>query len=174
MTGANTVLEAVARRLEDDPQHILPTLRIIADQDALPAATDTDTLELAARVNVERLTARLTAFRKHAVTTATVRNLLGGVTRQAVSHRVTHQQLLAAEIGGRLYFPDWQFGTDGPHQDLPQVIAALTAGGRSALAADALMRTPLPEEDGRSPAELLSKGATDLAMHYITIAGGGF
>lgn len=174
MTASQRVLDAVAQRLADDPQHVLPALRIIANQDALPAETDTATVALASRVNAERIAAKLAEFREHAYTTSTVRELLGGVTRQAVSYRVTHRQLLAAEIGGRLHFPAWQFGPNGTYPRLPAVVAALTSGGRGALAADALMRTALPEEGGRSPADLLATGEDERALHYITIAGGGF
>ena len=169
----HAVLDAVARRLDADPQHVLPTLRLLADQDALPAADDKHTLELARRVNAERLGARRTEFRAHALATSEVRELLGGVSRQAVSARVANGQLLALEIAATLYFPDWQFGLDGPLDGLARVVPALLADGRGALAADALMRTPLAEADQHSPAQLLATSEIDLALHYIAVAGGG-
>jgi hypothetical protein len=171
--SAHAVLEAVARRLEQDPQHVMPTLRLLANQDALPAATDEDTIGLARRVNAQRLSGRLAEFRAQAVATSEVRELLGGVSRQAVSARVANRQLLAHEIAATLYFPDWQFGADGPVAGLARVVPALLERGRGPLAADALMRTPLPEAGGRSPAQLLAEGQLELALHYIAVAGGG-
>lgn len=167
------VLRVVTQRLIDEPEQVLPTLRLLADPDALPKPADQETVELARRLNVERLEARLDEFRKHAYTTPQVAKLLGGVTRQAVALRASNKRLLAREIGGRLYFPDWQFGPDGPLSELPRVVAALSDRGREVLSADALMRAPLPEEGGRTPARLLADGHVDKALHYISVAGGG-
>jgi riboflavin biosynthesis pyrimidine reductase len=80
--------------------------------------------------------------------------------------------LLALEVGGRLYFPDWQFGPEGPRAGLGQVLEALSAEHRGVLAADALMRTALPEAGGRSAADLLAAGDIDAAVHYVRAAGG--
>ena len=171
---AEAVMAAVARRLEQDPQHVLLTLRLLADPDAVAAPSDTDTVRLARRVNVARLAERRETFRAQALSTAEVRKFLGGVTRQAVGARVAHGGLMSLEIAGTSYFPDWQFGPDGPLPGLPAVVDALAGDGRSALAADALMRTPLPEEDGRSPAQLLAEGDIELVLHYVTAAGADF
>jgi hypothetical protein len=171
--SASVVLEAVARRLEEDPQRVLPTLRLLADRDALPEVADEQTVDLARQVNAERLATRRGEFRARAYPTAEVRRLLGDVTRQAVSLRVGNGGLLSLELAGTSYFPDWQFGPDGPVAGLSRIVAALTANGRGVLAADALMRTPLEEESGRTPAELLAAGDVDSAVHYVTVAGGG-
>jgi hypothetical protein len=171
--SSHAVLEAVARRLDEDPQHVMPTLRLLANPDELPVAADEHTAGLARRINAERLAGRRSEFRARALATGEVRELLGGVSRQAVAARVAHRQLLACEIAGRLYFPDWQFGADGPLPGLRLVIAALLDAGRGPLAADALMRTPLAEEDGRTPAHLLGAGQLALVLHYIAVAGGG-
>ena len=50
----------------------------------------------------------------------------------------------------------------------------MTELGEDALSADALMRTALPEEGGRSPADLLAAGDVDLVVHYVWAVGGGF
>jgi hypothetical protein len=165
------VAAAVTRRLQDDPEHVMGTLRLIADPDLLPEPADTKTIELARRVNADRLNARLGEFRAGALSTSEVGKLLGGISRQAVSLRAAGRKLLSHEIGGKRYFPAWQFGTDGPLPGLSRVLAAL--GDRSPLAADALMRTPLEEEGGRTPAQLLADGEVDRAVHYVSIAGGG-
>jgi hypothetical protein len=166
------VLQSVAERLRDDPENVLPTLRLLADSQALPDREDETSVALARRLNAERLTERLAAFRAGSLVTSEVRALLGDVTRQAVSHRVTHDQLLALEIAGRLHFPDWQFSAEGTRPGLARIVTALQAGGRGALAADALMRGPIPEQGGRSAADLLAAGEVELAVHYLTTAGG--
>ncbi len=171
-TNGSALLDAVARRLADEPQRVLPTLRLLADPDALPETTDTEAVELARKVNAERLAARREEFRGQALPTAEVRTLLG-VSRQALSARVAHHTLLALELAGTLYFPDWQFGPDGTLPGVGKVVAALVADERGVLAADALMRTPLPEEGGRSPAQLLADGQVDRALHYVHTAGLG-
>ena len=174
MAEASVVLRAVARRLEEDPARVLPTLRLLADQDALPEPVDEKTIELARQLNVERLAARRAGFRARAHPTSEVQALLGGVTRQAVALRVANRGLLSLELGGRSYFPAWQFGPDGPHPGVNRVVAALTDAGRGVLAADRLMRTALEEERGRTPAQLLASGDVDRALHYIGVAAGGF
>ena len=171
--SASVVLEAVARRLEEDPEQVMPTLRLLADRDALPEVADDRTVDLARQVNAERLATRRAEFRARAYSTAEVRVLLGDVTRQAVSLRVAKRGLLSLELAGTSYFPDWQFGPDGPLPGLNRIVAALTANGRGVLAADALMRTPLEEEGGRTPAQLLGDGDAETAVHYVTVAGGG-
>lgn len=173
-TPTEAVLEAVARRLEQEPEHVLPTLRLLADPDALADPQDEDTTTLARQVNAGRLAARRAEFRAHALATSEVRELLGGVSRQAVAQRVRNKTLLSLEIAGTSYFPDWQFGWDGPLPNLGQIIPALVSGGRGALASDALMRTPLEEERGRTPAQLLASGDIARVLHYIAVAGGGF
>jgi hypothetical protein len=42
----------------------------------------------------------------------------------------------------------------------------------SPLAADRLVRSPVPEERGRSVADLLAAGKLPLAVHYAGTAGG--
>jgi hypothetical protein len=127
----------------------------------LPDAADVGTVDLARKVNAERLAARRAYFRAHAHPTSEVRVLLGGVTRQAVSLRVANKGLVSLELAGTSYFPDWQFGRDGRVPGLSRVLAALTSTCRGVLAADAVIRTPLEEEGGRTPAQLLAAGDID-------------
>lgn len=162
-----TVLAAVERRLADEPERVLPTLRLLADPDALLDEDDQSTIALAKTLNAHRVVAMLRELRARSYTTAQVAEMLGGVSRQAVSLRVKNRRLLAIEISRRSYFPPWQFVDGRPVAGLPEVIEALTEDGRGALAADAVMRNPLPEEGGRTPAELLAAGELELALHYI-------
>jgi hypothetical protein len=166
------VLDAVALRAEAEPDIVVPTLRLLADLDALPDSDDRGTVALAHTLNAQRLTARRDAFRARALGTSDVRALLGGVTRQAVASRVANKSLVSLEIGGRSYFPDWQFGPDGPLPRLPEVLVALDIEHRGVLAADALMRAAITEESSRSAANLIAAGNVETALHYLRAAGG--
>jgi hypothetical protein len=169
--GTRAVLAAVQRRLDADPQRVLPTLQLLADPDALATDTDTDTIALARTLNHHRVVAALRELRANALSTAEVAQLLGGVSRQAVSLRVANRRLMAIEISGRSHFPDWQFGPAGVLDGLPRVIAELVTAGHNTFTADGLMRAPLPEEGDRSPADLLAVGDVERVLHYIRAAG---
>ena len=127
-------------------------------------------MALAHTVNDRRLADRREQFRARALTTGQVRELLGGISRQAVALRVANGGLLSLELAGRSLFPDWQFSEDGVRQGLRAVLALLREDGRGALASDALMRTPV--EGGRTPADLFAAGETELLHHYVSLAGG--
>jgi hypothetical protein len=167
------VLAAVARRLREAPDEVLPTLRLLADPDALPERSDDHVVAVARRVNAHRLQEHLARFREGALSTAEVREALGGVTRQAVAGRVASGSLLSLEIAGRSWFPSWQFGPEGVLPGLVRVLQALVEDGRGALAADALARAPLTEERGASVADLLAAGRVDDAVHYVRTAAAG-
>jgi phytoene dehydrogenase-like protein len=169
--GNQAVLAAVARRLQEAPEQVLPTLRLLADPDALPARLDPSAVRVAKRLNAQRLQECLDDFRARAHSTAEVRELLGGVSRQAVASRVASGSLMSLEIAGRSWFPAWQFGPEGPWPRLPEVLSALLGEGRGVLAADALVRQPIPEESGRAAADLLAAGRVDDVLHYVRGAG---
>ena len=168
------LLAAVGRRLAEEPDSVLTTLQVLADPDALVDEDDDSTIALASTVNAHRVVAALREIRARAYPTEEVRALLGGISRQAVLAAGRNGRLMAIEISGRSWFPDWQF-VDGRLVDgLPAVVRALADGGENAFSADGLMRTALPEEGGRSIADLLAVGRLDLALHYIRAVGGGF
>lgn len=168
------VLTAVRQRLEDDPDSVLPTLRLLADPDGPVRAVDDSTLSLARTLNHHRIVARLRELRARSYSTAQVAELLGGISRQAVSARVAKGRLMSIQISGKAWFPDWQFASGRPLHRLDEAIAALQQTGHDTLSADALMTNPLPEEGGRTVADLLATGAAERALHYIWAAGGGF
>lgn len=170
----HALLAAVERRLAAEPDRVLPALQLIADPDALIDPPDETTISLARTLNAHRIVAGLREFRAHAYSTDDVRELLGGVSRQAVSQRVRNKRLLSMEISGRAWFPDWQFAGGRLVAGLPEVIAALGEAGQDAYTADAVMRSPYPEENGRTLAELLHAGELDRVLHYVRILGGGF
>lgn len=174
MTRAERVLAAVRERLAAEPESVLPVLELLAFPDALIDPEDEVTNSLARTVNEHRMVAALREIRERSYSTGEVAEMLGGVTRQAVSARVAKGQLMSIEISRRSYFPDWQFVRGRPAKGLRDVIAALTEIGEDTFSADALMRTPLPEEDGRTPADLLAAGDVERARHYVYAVGGGF
>ena len=167
MGARATLLEQIAARLAEDPEHIAPVLRLIADPDAVPHQPRLS--EDAQRQNAARLVALRTELTTHALTGEQVRQLLGGISRQALHQRVRARRLLSLHLANQSWFPDWQFGPDGVRPGVPEVLAALP---ESPVAADRIMRAPLPEEGRRSAADLLAAGKTDRAVHYARTAGG--
>lgn len=168
------VLAAVRKRLAAEPETVLPALRLLADPDAMPEPDDEATVSLAKTLNAHRMVALLRELRVRSYTTAQVGELLGGVSRQAVSQRVANRRLMSIEISRHSYFPEWQFVDGRTAGGLAQVIAALDEGGYDTFSADSLMRTPIPEAGGHTPADLLAAGDVPTALHYIRVAGGGF
>jgi hypothetical protein len=168
----DAVLAAVRKRLEEDPDNVLPTLRLLIDPTSNPL--DESSLALAKMLNQYRVVTALRELRGRSYTTAEVAELLGGISRQAVSQRVAKGQLMSIQISGRAYYPDWQFVDGRPAERLPEIIAALRETEHETFSADAVMRTHLPEEGGRTPADLLAAGQSDLALHYVWAVGGGF
>jgi hypothetical protein len=172
--SSQTVLAAVRKRLAEEPDRVLPALQVIADPDAMIEVDDDSTIALARTLNAHRVVAGLREFRAHAYSTDHVREVLGGVSRQAVSQRVRNNRLMSMEISGKSWFPDWQFVDGRPVAGLATVVAALVEAGQDAYTADAVMRTALPEEGGRTPADLLRDGDLERAVHYVRAVGGGF
>lgn len=161
------LLERVAARLAEDPDRVGPVLRLIADPDAVPERSGLP--EAVLRVNAERLAAARRELTVHALTGEQVRELLGGISRQALHQRVRGGRLIALHLGNTSWFPAWQFGPDGVHPRLRELLDVLPD---NALAADRVMRAPIPEERRRSAADLLAAGKTDRAVHYARTAGG--
>jgi hypothetical protein len=173
-SSRQAVLAAVRKRLEREPEYVLPVLQLLADPDALVDPDDESTASLARTLNAHRIVASLRELRAHSYSTDQVREMLGDVSRQAVSQRVRNRRLMSIEVSGKSWFPDWQFVHGQPVPGLPQIIRALDETGQDTYTADALMRNALPEEGGRSIAQILASGDVELAMHYVYAAGGGF
>ena len=167
MAARATLLEQVAARLAEDPEHVAPVLRLIADPDSVPAREGLSASAL--RTNLERLTAARAEFMAHARPGAEVRALLGGISRQALHQRVRNRRLVALHLLNTSWFPSWQFDETGVRAGVAELLEVLPD---SALAADRVMQAPLAEENGRSPADLLSAGDLARALHYARTAGG--
>lgn len=168
---ADALLARVADQLRDEPNRVRPILELLVDPDALPMG-DQARAEVAAaarRINRARQRQLSASFVAQSLSTEDVRALLGGISRQAVSERVRNGRLLGARLGGTLRMPAWQFGPDGVVAGLPRVLAVLASRG-SAIAAQAWMRAPIPDEGGRSAADLVVDGKLDLALHYLHAA----
>jgi hypothetical protein len=169
---ADVLLARVADRLREEPDRIRPILELLVDPDALPTGDDAQRAEVASaarRINRARQGQLTAAFVADSLSTEDVRDLLGGISRQAVSERVRSGRLLGSRLRGTLRMPAWQFGPDGVVPGLPRVLAVLASRG-SAIAAQAWMRTPIAEEGGRSAADLVIDGELDLALHYLHAA----
>lgn len=168
----DAVLAAVRQRLDEDPDNVLPTLRLLIDPHTNPL--DESTLALAKTLNHYRMVTALRELRGRSFSTAEVAEMLGGISRQAVSQRVAKGQLMSIQISGKAWYPDWQFVDGRPADRLPEIIAILRELDEDTFSADAVMRTHLPEEGGKTPADLLAAGQSDLAVHYVQAVGGGF
>ena len=90
---------------------------------------------------------------------AGARHQLGGITKQALDSRRTHESVLAMRAGdGQWLYPAWQFTGDGRvHGVLAPVLKALR--GLDRWAAGVWLVSAHPDLDGSSPREALRAGA---------------
>ncbi len=168
MVATAALLDAVRARLAEDPQRVREALGLIVDPDALPERAGLS--ETALAVNARRVDQARQEFFAGACRGEDVRLRLGGVSRQALNQRVRAGKLLALTAANTSWFPDWQFATDGGI--VPGLSEMLAVLPDSPLAADRLVRAPLPEERGSSIADLIASGRLSLAVHYARTAGG--
>ncbi len=135
-----------------------------------PAAS---VLEAAARVNARRQRERREEAVSGALPTAAVVELLGSVgDRKGVDRRRRRGQLLGWRAGGRTLHPAWQFdprrGDTRP--GLSTVLEALSEVAPDPQAADALMRAPREDLDGRTLADLLAAGRIETVLRLVRAA----
>lgn len=97
--------------------------------------------------------------------TAVVREMLGGITRQALLDRVKRHKLLSLRTAdGHLVWPAWQFRHASAIAGLSEVLAAVAPGGADPWTLASWLRAPQPTVEGRSVADLISSGdQADLA-----------
>ena len=157
-----TLLRRVSRRAADDPDSVLPVLRLLAGDAAYP--DDAESLhEIATEINAARVARLRRNLIESALPTDAVLQLLG-VSRQALAQRRARGGLLGARIGPTTYYPAWQFGPTGVASGLDRLLALLP---RDAWAADDLMRTPHTELDGRSLADVFAAGEWDVLEAWL-------
>jgi hypothetical protein len=170
----DAVLTAVRKRLEEEPDRVLPTLRLLIDPDGTVNPLDDSTIALVKTLNAYRIVASLRELRERSYSTPEVAEMLGGISRQAVSQRVAKGQLMSIQISGKSWFPAWQFKDGRPVERLAEVIEALRETDHDTFTADAIMTNSLPEEGGSTIADVLAAGDVELALHYVWAVGGGF
>lgn len=172
MTVLAELFDAIEARAEMEPDAVLPVLELLANPDEGPAVLHGEQAahNAARRVNAERLGEAEGALRAQSWGTAQVRERLG-TSRQALHVRLQTGHLLAAKVGSRLVYPDWQFTTTGAQPRLAEVLASLRdLVGDDARAADAVMRAPQPELPGSpSLAGLLGDGRIDDVLHALAL-----
>lgn len=155
MTETTALLARVAERAKDDPEAVLPALRVLAGQAPYdsdrPGPVDPEVKALAVAVNRPRVLAARAAFVAGAWTTDQVAAHLGVRSRQAVAQRRQRGGLLGAQIGTRTYYPDWQFGPEGLADGLDRMRALLRESGLDdARTADDVLRMVHSELGGRT------------------------
>jgi hypothetical protein len=172
MTVLAELFDAIEARAEAEPDAVVPLLELLANPDGESTVGGDRTVAHAAarRVNAERLAVAERELRAGSWGTGEVRERLGA-SRQAVHVRLQAGHLLAAKVGSRLVYPDWQFTPTGARPRLAEVLAALRAiVGDDARAADAVMRAPQPDLPGSpSPAALFADGRVDDVLHLLSL-----
>lgn len=94
-----------------------------------------------------------------------VRELLGGVSRQAVSERVRRHALLGLRTGsGRLVYPAFQFDRNGVVEGLATVLSVFELDDISAWTVASWLASPDPDLDGRRPIDALHHGELQPVM----------
>lgn len=107
------------------------------------------------------------AWREHLGTLldlASVRALLGGVSRQAVHDLMKRRRLLAVEEKGERLYPAFQFRQGKALPGVAGVLAAFEAAVLDPHTVAAWLNRPNPELESRSPAEWLHEGRGEDAV----------
>jgi hypothetical protein len=168
VTPAASLMARVQARLAEDPVRVREALALIADPDALPARSELSST--ARTVNARRLSDAREEFFAHSYRGEQVRAQLGGISRQALNQRVRAGRLLALSAANTSWFPYWQFTAQGDL--LPGLERLLSVLPSAPVSADRVVRSPIPEERGRSIADLLAAGKLERAVHYARTSGG--
>jgi hypothetical protein len=121
-------------------------------------------------VNQRRLAGRLDAASGSALDSAHVAGLVRSINdRKGVDRRRRRGQLLGWRSGARTLHPDWQFdyrrGETRP--GLVRVLSALAEVTSDPEAADALMRAPRDDLDGRSLADIFAAGQIETVIRLL-------
>lgn len=125
MSETARLLKQVAKRARDDPDAILPTLRVLAGEPPYPTPAKNALRDLAIEINRARVLADRAAFVERSWSTDRVAAHLGVTSRQAVAQRRQRGTLLGAAVGTQTYYPDWQFTPDGLLEGLPTLLQLL-------------------------------------------------
>lgn len=152
------LMTRVRRRAEQQPDTVLPVLRLLAGEPLTDLAAGPAVAEVAREINAARVARDRARFVAGSLTAAEVADLLGVTSRQAVAQRRARGRLLGSPVGGSVRYPRWQFGRSGLAPDLDRLLALLPADARTA---DAIMRASHAELGGRSLADAFRAGDWD-------------
>ncbi|MHB1533157.1 MAG: hypothetical protein ACYC1D_00815 [Acidimicrobiales bacterium] len=157
----------------DDPG-LAETLRYLAHDAAGPddpfAVPPESVLATAGRVNERRQAQRDEERRADVLDTAAVIGVIASIhDRRGVDRRRRRGRLLGWPSGTRTLHPAWQFDLSrgDTRPGLARVIVALGEVTADAQAADALMRTPRDDLDGRSLAEVFAAGRIETVLRLV-------
>lgn len=168
----SALIDRIAEEAEREPERVVPVLKALLGE----AVEVTDPLRtVAALVRPERRRGAIAAFKAGSLTTRQACARLDVSTPQAVHQMRERGKLLGRTIGNATYYPAWQFTDVGLREDLPQIIAAITAFTTDAVAADRILRLPREEFGGKSTAEALDNASmAEDAWQILRHLGGGF
>jgi len=168
--------KVLEEQTSDDPALAEAVLFLAGDPGgpADPFAPLSEGVAGAARlVNARRLAERREAAVAAALDTGQVVDLVGSINdRKGVDRRRRRGQLLGWRSGARSLHPDWQFDArrGDTRPGLPVVLAALGDVAPDPEAADALMRAPRDDLDGRSLADLFAAGRVETVVRLVHAA----
>jgi hypothetical protein len=168
---AEATYQAVRDRQQREPGVVEPVLALLADPDHHVEVTD-DMRRMAVTLADQREAGAVDEFLEGALPTSEVIDRVRSWNdRRTVASARRRRQLLGLTVGRETYHPAWQFTRSGVRQDLGVVIGPLLeASADDPVLADEIMRTPRPELDGRSLADLLASRRTPevltLLAHY--------
>jgi hypothetical protein len=176
-TGVAQALEVLHERVRDDRAVAEAVLFLAGDSDGPvdPFADPGGGVRAAAgALNAQRQRSAREGAGRDALDTAAVVELIGSINdRKGVDRRRRRGQLLGWRSGARTLHPAWQFDparTD-TRAGLPDVLEALADVAADAQQADALMRAPRDDLDGRSLADLFASGKIDTVVRLVRGAG---
>lgn len=168
----SALIDRIAEEAEREPERVVPVLQALLGE----AVEISDSLRPVARlVRTERRHGAIAAFKAGSVTTKQACARMAVSTPQAVHQMRGRGRLLGRTLGNVTYYPAWQFTDVGLREDLPRIIAAITAFTDDAVAADRILRLPREELGGTSVAEALDDASiTEDAWQILRRLGDGF
>lgn len=165
---AEATYQAVRDRQQREPAVVEPVLALLAEPDHHVEVTD-DMRRMAATLADQREAVAVEAFLEDALPTREVIDRVRSWNdRRTIASARRRRQLLGLTVGRETYHPDWQFTRSGARQGLSAVIGPLLeASAGDPVLADQIMRTPRPELDGRSLADLLASRRTPEVLTFL-------
>lgn len=153
------LLARVAERAKEDPDAVLPALRVLAGGASHTRARDASWHDAVIEINRARVLADRAEFVAHAWPTEKVAEHLGVRSRQAVAQRRQRGTLLGTRLGSQTYYPAWQFGPEGVAEGLGRLLDLLRGAGiDDAREADDVVRMRHSELRGKTLLDAWRRG----------------